>query len=154
MTITVVDSGPNTVSRAAEVNAAATTLFDIVANPYRHGELDGSGTVSDTVKGPDRLSQNAKFTVKMKQYGVPYRIPSKVTGFVDGRVIEWRHPLGHRWRWEFEPISDSSTRVTETFDYSGVPAIQAKFFELLGFPKANGAGIEKTLRNLQQKYTG
>ena len=152
MTITVVDAGPNKVSRAAEVNAPASALFDIVADPQRHSELDGSGTVSDTLKGPDRLSQGAKFTVKMKQYGVPYRITSKVTAFVDGRLLEWRHPLGHSWRWEFEPTSDNSTRITETFDYSGVPAVQAKALSVAGFPKQNAAGIEETLRQLQSKY--
>ena len=57
MTVTVVDAGPRKVSRAAEVHAPARELFAIVADPRRHGELDGSGTVHDTVSGPERLSR-------------------------------------------------------------------------------------------------
>jgi hypothetical protein len=73
-------------------------IFDIAADPHRHGELDGSGTVMGTVAGPQRLAKGARFSVKMKQRGVPCRITSQVTEFEDGRVVEWRHPMGHRWR--------------------------------------------------------
>lgn len=154
MTVTVVDAGSRKVSRAAEVHAPAAELFDIVADPRRHAELDGSGTVQDTVEGPPRLARGAKFSVKMKQHGFPYRITSRVTDFEDGRVLEWRHPMGHRWRWEFIPSADNSTRVTETFDYSRINPLQAMTLELFGFPKQNAAGIEATLRQLQARYAG
>jgi hypothetical protein len=152
MTITVVNAGPRKVGRAVEVQATVAELFDIVANPYRHGELDGSGTVMDTVSGPQRLAPGDKFSVKMKQYGVPYRITSRVTEFDDGRILEWRHPMGHRWRWELEPQSESSTRVTETFDYSHVGTAKAKAFELFRVPRQNASGIEATLKKLEAKY--
>jgi len=109
MTVTVVDAGPRKVSRAAEVHAPARELFAIVADPRRHGELDGSGTVHDTVSGPARLSAGARFSVKMTWYGVPYRITSRVTGFTEDRVVEWQHPLGHRWRWELAPLEEDRT---------------------------------------------
>ena len=85
----------------------------------------------------------------MKMYGLPYRITSTVTELVEDRVMEWRHPGGHRWRWEFEPVADGTTRVTETFDYSTIPGVQAKALELLGMVKQNATGIEKTLTKLQ-----
>ena len=47
MTVTVVDAGSRKVSGAVEVSARAAEIFDIVADPHRHGELDGSGTVMD-----------------------------------------------------------------------------------------------------------
>ena len=125
----------------------------MLADPRRHGELDGSGTVLDTIGGPQRLSQDARFSVRMKQYGVPYRITSRVTDFADGRVLEWRHPLGHHWRWELTPLSDHSTRVTETFDYSGISWVKAKSLELTRVPAQNAAGIEATLRQLQARYS-
>ena len=78
------------------VAPAVGELFGIVAGPHSHGELDGSGTVMGTAGGPRRLAQDARFPVKMKQYGVPYRITSRVTDFDDGHVVEWRHRLGHR----------------------------------------------------------
>lgn len=154
MTVTVVDAGPRKISRAAEVRAPAAEIFDIVADPHRHGELDGSGTVMSTVAGPGRLAKDATFSVKMKQHGASYRITSRVTDFVDGSVVEWRHPMGHRWRWELVPLSEDSTRVTETFDYSQISAVRAKALELFGMPKQNAAGIEATLRQLQERYPG
>jgi hypothetical protein len=154
MTVTVVDAGPRKVSRAAEVGAPAAELFEIVADPYRHAELDGSGTVVGAVSGPRRLSADAQFSVRMKQYGVPYNITSRVTDFAEGQLVEWRHPLGHRWRWEFAPVPDGSTRVTETFDYSQTGALKAKGLELTGQAKQNAAGIEATLRQLQARHPG
>jgi hypothetical protein len=153
MPATVVDSGPHKVSRTVIVQAPSAALFDIVADPFRHGELDGSGTVLDTVSGPHRLAKGVKFSVKMKQRGVPYRITSRVTEFDDGRLVEWRHPMGHRWRWELTPKSEGVTQVTETFDYSHVSAAKAKALELFGMNKQNAAGIEKTLNKLEDQYS-
>lgn len=83
------------------------------------------------MKGPDRLERGAKFSVGMKQYGVPYRITSTVTDFVDDentKVIEWQHPMGHTWRWEFEEKQPGVTTVTEAFQYG--TAKSPKFLEL------------------------
>ena len=152
MVVTAVDAGPGKICRSAEVQASATEIFEILADPRRHGELDGSGTVLNTVAGPQRLSQDARFSVKMKQYGVPYQITSQVTEFAEGRVLEWRHPLGHRWRWELTPLSEHSTLVTETFDYSELGAAKAAGLKLFGSLKHNAAGIAATLRQLQARY--
>jgi ribosome-associated toxin RatA of RatAB toxin-antitoxin module len=154
MTVSSVDAGPRKVSRTVEVQAPVAALFALVADPRRHGELDGSGTVGETVEGPGRLTEDARFSVRMKQYGVPYRITSRVTELTEDRLVEWRHPFGHHWRWEFTPVSDASTRVTETFDYSTVPSLQAKVLELFKVPAQNATGIEATLRRLQSRYFG
>lgn len=139
--------------RTVDVQAPAEEVFALVADPHRHGELDGSGTVRGTTSGPSRLSQGARFSVAMRQYGVPYRITSRVTQFEEGRVVEWRHPAGHRWRWEVTPVTPTTTRVTETFDYSTVPSVQGKVLELLGVPGQNAAGIEATLRQLASRFS-
>jgi hypothetical protein len=154
MTVTVVDAGPRKISRSAEVNAPAAEIFEMVADPRRHAELDGSGTVTATVSGPQRLSQGARFSVRMRQYGVPYKVTSQVTDFADGRVVEWRHPLGHRWRWELRPVSEHATVVTETFDYSQIGPAKVRGLSLFGSMKHNAAGIEATLRQLQARYPG
>src|ERR1700693_4403148 len=109
MTVTTVDAGPNKIARAAEVNATAAEIFELVADPRPQHELDGGGTVQNTITGPDRLSADAKFSVQMKQYGFPYKITSKVIDFADGSVVEWQHPLGHSWRWEIEPLTDQTS---------------------------------------------
>jgi hypothetical protein len=149
--VTTVDVGERKVARQVMVSAPAAVIFDLVADPRRHPELDGSGTVRDsTVSGPDRLSAGARFSVGMKQYGLPYRITSTVTEFDDGHVIEWRHPLGHRWRWELNEVDPGQTLVTESFDYTG--ARGARSLELFGYPAKNGAGIAATLRALAARF--
>jgi|SRR5580692_7070532 hypothetical protein len=154
MTVSVVNAGPGRISRSAQVQASASEIFEIVADPRRHGELDGSGTVLTTVAGPGRLSQGARFSVKMKQYGMPYKITSEVTAFAEGQLVEWRHPLGHRWRWEFEPLPDGSTLVTETLDYSHLGPAKAGGLKLSGMLQKDTAAIEATLRQLQTRYSG
>jgi len=150
-TLKTEDAGPRTVSRSVQVAAPVATLFDQIADPHRHHDLDGSGTVRDTdVKGPHRLSEGDKFTVAMTQYGLPYKITSKATAVQENQLVEWEHPLGHRWRWELTEVSPGTTKVTETFDYSTakVPFV----VELLGYHKKNAEGIESTLTGLADRY--
>lgn len=149
--VTEVDSGPRKVSRRVVVSASAEEVFALVADPHRHPELDGSGTVRDTpVTGPEHLSDGARFSVGMKQYGVPYKITSTVTQFEENRVVEWRHPMGHRWRWELDEVNPRTTRVTETFDYETAKA--PKLLEIFGMPGKNATGISTTLRALAARF--
>jgi uncharacterized protein YndB with AHSA1/START domain len=155
MTVTIVDAGPNQVSRSVEVNAPASELFAIVADPRRHRELDGSGTVRDNIRGPERLGPGARFSTKMTMFRMPYRITSTVTEFKPDQLIEWRHPYGHRWRWEFAALTPTTTRVTETFDYrdTGPVKDRLKYYQLTGFAKRNAKGIEATLQRLADRYS-
>ena len=154
MTVTIVDRGPRQVSRRVEVAAPAADLYALAADPRRHPELDGSGTVRDNIQVPAQLVLGSKFSTKMKMYGLPYRITSTVTALKPNELVEWRHPLGHRWRWEFEALSPTLTRVTETFDYRDAGAIKNKlnYYERTGFRKGNAAGIEATLAKLRDRY--
>lgn len=150
-TLKTEDAGPKTVSRSVQVAAPVAKLFEQIADPHRHHELDGSGTVRDVdVKGPHRLAEGDTFTVGMTQYGLPYKITSRATAVEENRLVEWQHPLGHRWRWELAEVSPGTTKVTETFDYSRakVPFV----VELLGYPKKNAEGIEATLTGLAERY--
>ena len=154
MTVIVVEAGPQQVSRQVEVAAPAAELYDLVADPRRHHELDGSGTVVANIKAPEALVVGSKFSTRMKMLGVPYRLTSTVTALTPHELIEWRHPLGHRWRWKFESLSPTQTRVTETFDYRDAGALKKrlKYYERMGFAKANAAGIESTLAKLRDRY--
>jgi len=102
------------------------------------------------VTGPSQLSTRATFTVAMKQYGVPYKITSTVTAFEQDRLVEWHHPMGHRWRWEFAEIAPGTTEITETFDYTTAKA--PRVLEVLGQPAKNAAGITKTLQALVTRF--
>jgi hypothetical protein len=155
MTVTTtIDAGPNQVSRAVEVQAPAAELFAIVADPRRHHELDGSGTVGDNINAPERLIPGARFSTKMKMLGLPYRITSTVTAMKPNELIEWCHPLGHHWRWEFATVTLTITRVTETFDYRDTGPVKdgLKYYQRMGFAKGNAAGIEATLTRLRDRY--
>ena len=155
MTIFVVDAGPRQVSRSVEVAAPAAELFALVADPRRHHELDGSGTVRENVAAPAKLAAGDRFSTKMRMFGLPYRITSTVTTFKPGALIEWRHPFGHRWRWEFEEISPTLTRVTETFDFRDTGRVKdaLNYYTLTGFAKSNVTGIEATLAKLRDRYS-
>jgi hypothetical protein len=96
----------------------------LVADPRRHREIDGSGTVRDPKRGPERLELGAKFGMSMRM-GIPYSMISEVIEFEDGRCIAWktRPPVvgsllgGPIWKYELEPV-DGGTRVTESWDIS------------------------------------
>ena len=154
MTVVIVDAGPSQVSRSVEVNASAAELFAIVADPRRHHELDGSGTVGDNIDAPAKLVPGARFTTKMKMFGVPYRVTSVVTALKPDELIEWRHPVGHHWRWEFAALTPTTTKVTETFDYSDTGPVKdgLKYYQRTGFAKRNAKGIEATLTRLRDHY--
>ncbi|MFZ1179824.1 MAG: SRPBCC family protein [Mycobacterium sp.] len=154
MTVTVVDAGPQQVSRSVEVAAPVAELYTLAADPRRHHELDGSGTVRNNIKMPAELVVGSKFSTNMKMFGVPYRITSTVTALKPNEVVEWRHPVGHRWRWEFESLSPTLTRVTETFDHRDAGPIKnlLNYYTLIGARKSNAAGIEATLAKLRDRY--
>jgi uncharacterized protein YndB with AHSA1/START domain len=155
MTISVVDAGPRQVSRSVEVAAPAAELFAYVADPRRHLEVDGSGTVRENITAPAKLAVGDRFSTKMRMFVLPYRITSTVTAVKPGALIEWRHPFGHRWRWEFDEISPTLTRVTETFDFRDTGSVKdvLNYYTLTGFAKSNARGIEATLAKLRDRYS-
>lgn len=137
------------VSESVDIAAPPEKVFDILADPHQHPRIDGSGTLQQTIKGPDRLSKGAQFGLDMKLFGLPYKIRNTVVEFEDNRRIAWRHFGGHRWRYVLEP-TENGTRVTESFDYSRYGGAQRRFVELLRFPQRNREGIISTLANLKK----
>jgi hypothetical protein len=103
---------------------------------------------------PAELAVGSKFSTNMKVLGVPYRITSTVTALKPNELVEWRHPVGHRWRWEFASLSPTLTRVTETFDCRTAGALKnkLKYYTLIGARKSNASGIEATLAKLRDRY--
>ncbi len=149
--IETLDRGPNAITRSTVVDVPAPEIFARLQDPRRHTELDGSGTVKDGVEGPGHLAAGDTFTVAMKMFGIPYKIKSQVIAFEQDRLIEWRHPAGHTWRWELEPVSGTRTRVTETWNYEDSKSAWA--LKLIGQDKRNTKGIEASLAKLQSGFT-
>ena len=134
------------------VSAPAETVFDLLADPAMHPVIDGSGTVRAPVAGnPSRLRLGSRFGMAMR-IGRAYRITNQVVEFEEGRRIAWAHFGGARWRYELEPVDGgAATRVRETFDYERMTVRWGpRFLELMGFPRRNRAGMERTLNRLAE----
>lgn len=126
------------------IAAEPEAIFAFLANPSRHHEFDGSGTVKAARGSSEELTLGSSFSMNMKM-GVPYVMKSKVVEYQRDRLIAWAHFGKHRWRYELEPV-DGGTKVTETFDWS--TAVWPKGIELLGYPKKHPAAMTKTLERL------
>ena len=50
---------PRIVSESVEVQAPPEVVFAILADPRQQSRIDGSGSVRNLIKGPDRLSKGA-----------------------------------------------------------------------------------------------
>ncbi len=105
------------------IPAAASEIFDLIADPSRHKDIDGSGTVRDARGSTERLRMGSTFGMSMKM-GVPYAMESTVVEFEEGRRLAWqtRGPTfigklvgGRVWRYELEP-GEGGTLVRETWD--------------------------------------
>jgi uncharacterized protein YndB with AHSA1/START domain len=135
------------VSVTREIKAAPEVIFDLLADPARHADFDGSGMVQKLRGESGRLELGSKFGMDMKMGPLPYRVSSTVVEFEEGKLIAWAHFGKHRWRYELEPVDGgSATKVTETFDWS--TSAFPKGIELAGYPKRHPANMEATLERL------
>ena len=144
-------SNDNVVSVERVIPAAPEKIFDLLANPARHREIDGSGTVRDP-DTTERLKLGSTFDMKMKM-GVPYTMTNEVVEFEENRRIAWQprpkrmKRLGGRiWRYELEPV-DGGTKVRESWDISqerGMKSVVKKG------GKHTAANMEKTLERIEQ----
>ena len=151
----MVEAGSQVVAYAVDVDAPAEQLYLLVADPHRHHEIDGSQTVGSRAVGPHQLTEGAKFSVHMRKFGLPYRLPLRVTRAhrptdTPG-AVEWRQPTGHRWRWEFHQHQDGSTTVTESFDMSHQNPVARAVLKAVGAPKDNARNIRASLRRLRDR---
>ncbi len=131
-------------SASIEIAAPASRIFDILADPRRHIEIDGSQMIRRCVAGPERLGLGSEFVMSMRLFGIPYRVRNRVVEFEENRLIAWRHFEPQRWRFELER-TESGTRVTETFDYSYWPPVGRLLLVGLGWIRRNETAITQTL---------
>jgi len=140
------------------IAAPADRIFDLLADPARHHDIDGSGSVRDAKAGPQRLVMGAQFGMAM-HLGINYSMLNEIIEFDDGKRIAWqtrpssslqRRFFGGRiWRYELEP-AEGGTLVRETWDISKE---KGPIKGLLGIQKSKDhtrAAMEKTLANIAQ----
>ena len=105
-------------------------IFELLVDPRRHRDIDGSGTVRDARGEPQRLALGSQFGMSMK-IGVPYAMVSTVIEFEENRRIAWqtrgptaigRLVAGRIWRYEIEPVEGGSL-VRESWDITQESAV-------------------------------
>ena len=136
------------------IPASPDAIFALLADPRRHHEIDGSGTVRDAKDAPERLALGARFGMSMR-WGFPYSMVSEVIEFEEDRRIAWqtRPPGsltgklagGRIWRYELEPVDGGATRVRESWD------ISQERFKLLVAPlrSKTRTSMEQTLARIE-----
>src|ERR1700684_4575175 len=125
-------SKPIEVSRRIE--AAAPLIFQILANPQRHTDFDGSDMLRGAVLDRPISDVGDTFTMKMHRLGDDYLMLNYVGEFEPDRRIVWEPapgdpsraegndpskvgiPAGYRWGYFLTPDGDEATVVTEVFD--------------------------------------
>jgi hypothetical protein len=137
------------VSHSVVVPAPAQDVFNLLADPRRHSEIDGSGSVKAArIDAPERLSLGAKFSMDMRIV-LPYKMTNEVVEFEEGKQIGWRHFGGHIWRYILEPV-EGGTKVTEQFDWNTNKS--PLMLKVMNAVDKNSASIQKTLDNLVKRF--
>jgi hypothetical protein len=128
---------PVTVSR--RILASAHDIFQVLANPQRHQELDGSGSLRGAVCPAMISGVGDVFVMKMyfSRLG-DYEMNNHVVEYEQDRLIGWEpeagrgHPnaaadspdsarWGQRWSYQLTPDGPDATIVTEIYDCSRAP---------------------------------
>jgi hypothetical protein len=120
------------------IEAPASKIFQILANPNRHKDFDGSGMLRGAVLDRSITAVGDTFTMKMHRLGDDYLMINYVVEFELDRRIFWEPapgdtsraeghdpskigiPAGYRWGYILIPDVDDSTVVTEIADYSSL----------------------------------
>lgn len=147
-----------TVSR--DIDASAQAIFDVLSNPERHAELDGSGFVRSDDRS-DRITATGQvFTMNMEgdHMGGEYKTDNHVVGFDANHLLAWKttpagtEPPGWQWVWELTPEGNESTNVRLTYDWSSVT--DEEILSKVSFPLVTQEQLEESLGNLAAAVAG
>jgi Polyketide cyclase / dehydrase and lipid transport len=104
-----------------DIAANAEKIFEVIATPARQPDFDGNDNLAEAEAGQRVRAVGEMFTMKTTKGNVR---ENHVIEFEEGRRIAWRpaepgrQSPGHLWRWELEPLDQSHTRVTHTYDWT------------------------------------
>lgn len=111
------------------IQASAHEVFMLLANPRRHPELDGSGTLRSAPTAAPITAVGDEFVMQLEANDLgSYRSRSIVVRYEPDRAIGWspgpinEQPFGHTYTYTYtlEPHGPGCTRVTQTYDWSAV----------------------------------
>ena len=127
------------IEASRRVGAPAGRIFEILADPPRHVEFDGSGMLRGAVLDRPISKVGDTFTMKMHRLGDDYLMLNYLVEFEPARRIFWEPapgdpsraedndpskvgiPAGYRWGYILVPDGDDATLVTEVFGYGPLP---------------------------------
>lgn len=145
----IIDTGDErVVSAQIEIDAPADVIFDILIQPRRHSEIDGTKSVQGVIEGPERLSLGDTFKVRMK-IRVNYWVTNTVLELEPNRRITWAHLLGNRWTYELTPLAGGGTLVRETNNIRAA-GWKASLSPIGRNPKIGEKAIAKSLVRLKE----
>jgi len=139
---------PDTAAARIIINAPASRIFNLLANPRAHRDFDGSQTIQNAISGPERLFLGAKFSMVMK-IKIPYRITNTVVDFEENQKITWAHLMKWRWCYELKDLGNSQTQVTEIFDAQAVPGFSRWWLKKTDSLARNPKWMAKSLVRLK-----
>jgi uncharacterized protein YndB with AHSA1/START domain len=133
------DEAGQPVAVSLRIGAPAAAIFQVLADPARHLELDGSGMLRGAATTGPVSGVGDVFVMKM--YFGPlgdYEMNNHVVEYEPNRRIAWEpaagrgHPdasgadarWGHRWTYQLTPDGPDATIVTELYDCSSAPAAE------------------------------
>ena len=145
------------VSVSRHISAPAGAIFNLLADPDRHPEFDGSGMLRPGASNSVINGVGDVFVTKMyfKAMG-DYEMHNRVVVFEADRCIGWEpgNPElsrnGSRWTFDLVPDGPDATVVTETYDCTDSPE---SVREAVDNGNAWLAGMTKTLERLDQLCT-
>jgi len=134
------------------IEAPAARVFALLADPGRHAEIDGSGTVrSAAAQGPvGAVGERFRMRMHREDRGGDYETDNVVTTYEPGRAIGWattypdQEPVGYTYTYLLSPDGDEHTVVTQVYDWSGVTDPDL----LRLFPRVTAAELAATLDRL------
>ena len=112
---------PRVVSASREIGASAERIFELIADPAQQPRWDGNDNLAEAAEGQRVRGIGEVFSMTLTRGSIR---ENHVVEFEEGRRIAWKpselgqEPPGHLWRWELEPIEQSRTRVTHTYDWT------------------------------------
>jgi uncharacterized protein YndB with AHSA1/START domain len=112
---------PRVATASREIAASADRIFEFIADPAQQPRWDGNDNLAEAEPGQRVHGQEDVFSMTLTGGAVR---ENHIVEFEEGRRIAWlpsepgRRPPGHLWRWELEPLTETRTRVTHTYDWS------------------------------------
>jgi uncharacterized protein YndB with AHSA1/START domain len=136
------------------IDASAKDIFEVLSNPARHADIDGSGFIRSDDR-TDRITatgQTFRMNMSGPHMGGEYQTDNRVTGYDRNKLLAWvtapadSDVQGWEWMWELTPTGPDSTDVTLTYDWSKVT--DRDTLQQVSFPLVSESQLEDSLGNL------